>query len=235
MQRYFVNGIDNNKVILDSSDIHHIKNVMHFKVNDVIECVYDKKLYKGIIKSFDPFDVEVLEKLDTLNINKPYVVLVIPLLVESKMDYIFQKCTELGVNEFYIYDAVRSKIRLDNDKYLKKVIRWTRICKEASEQSHRIDIPSIKGLFKIKDLQNLDGLNIVCSTNNVKSFKNTLKYSLNCDRINIVVGPEGGIDPKEEDLFVSFGFLRTSLGPNILRVETAPLCVLSYINYEFME
>lgn len=235
MQRYFVNGIDNNKVILDSSDIHHIKNVMRFKVNDVIECVYDKKLYKGIIKSFDPFDVEVLEKLDTLNINKPYVVLVIPLLVESKMDYIFQKCTELGVNEFYIYDAVRSKIRLDNDKYLKKVIRWTRICKEASEQSHRIDIPSIKGLFKIKDLQNLDGLNIVCSTNNVKSFKNTLKYSLNCDRINIVVGPEGGIDPKEEDLFVSFGFLRTSLGPNILRVETAPLCVLSYINYEFME
>ena len=62
-----------------------------------------------------------------------------------------------------------------------------------------------------------------------------MKKQNKCDKINIVVGPEGGLDPKEEETLVSFNYLRTSLGPNILRAETAPLCVLSYINYEFME
>ena len=84
-------------------------------------------------------------------------------------------------------------------------------------------------------MENEEGLKIVCSTKLAKSFKNTLKNDFNCGKINIVVGPEGGLDPKEEETLVSFNYLRTSLGPNILRAETAPLCVLSYINYEFME
>ena len=235
MQRYFIKNIENQKVEFEESDIHHIKNVMRMQKGEKIECVYDGNLYKAEIEKIEPLEVKITEKEKNIQTNKPYITLIIPLLIEQKMDYIFQKCTELGVDEFYIYQAVRSKIKLENEKYEKKVNRWSKICKEASEQSHRITIPQIKGLYKIKDLEKCIGLNLICSTNNVETLKNTLKKQNKCDKINIVVGPEGGLDPKEEETLVSFNYLRTSLGPNILRAETAPLCVLSYINYEFME
>lgn len=235
MQRYFVKKLENKKVIFEETDIHHIKNVMRMKINDIVEVVYQNQLYKAKINLLEPLEVEIVEKEKNIQNNKPIITIIIPLLIETKMDYIFQKCTELGIDEFYIYEACRSKIRLDEEKYNKKVQRWSRICKEASEQSHRINIPTIKGLYKIKDLKNVEGLNLVCSTNIAKNFKNTLKNERNYDKINIVVGPEGGLDPKEEELLASFGYLRTSLGPTILRAETAPICVLSYLNYEFME
>ena len=235
MQRYFVKNIENERVIFESSDIHHIKNVMRMNIDEIIECVYNGELYKAKIESLDPLNVKIIEKKESLKTNKPYTIMIIPLLIEQKMDYILQKSTELSVDEIHIYEAVRSKIKLDGEKYNKKVNRWSKICKEASEQSHRTNIPLIKGLYKLKDLENEEGLKIVCSTKLAKSFKNTLKNDFNCGKINIVVGPEGGLDPKEEEKLVSFGYLRTSLGPTILRAETAPLCVLSYINYEFME
>lgn len=235
MQRYFVKNINNDNVYLDDGDIHHVKNVMRMNVDDIIECVYDEKLYRAKIKNIEPLEIKVIEKKEISYFLKPYIVMIIPLLVEQKMDFIFQKCTELGVDEFYIYDAVRSKIKIDQEKYEKKVNRWSKICKEASEQSHRIDIPKIEGIYKLKDLKDCPGCNIICSTKKTENFKNVLKKNINCDRINIVVGPEGGFDDKEEEILVSFNYFRASLGPNVLRVETAPLCAFSFINYEFME
>ena len=191
MQRYFVKNIENERVIFESSDIHHIKNVMRMNIDEIIECVYNGELYKAKIESLDPLNVKIIEKKESLKTNKPYTIMIIPLLIEQKMDYILQKSTELGVDEIHIYEAVRSKIKLDGEKYNKKVNRWSKICKEASEQSHRTNIPLIKGLYKLKDLENEEGLKIVCSTKLAKSFKNTLKNDFNCGKINIVVGPEG--------------------------------------------
>lgn len=170
MQRYFVKNIENERVIFESSDIHHIKNVMRMNIDEIIECVYNGELYKAKIESLDPLNVKIIEKKESLKTNKPYTIMIIPLLIEQKMDYILQKSTELGVDEIHIYEAVRSKIKLDGEKYNKKVNRWSKICKEASEQSHRTNIPLIKGLYKLKDLENEEGLKIVCSTKLVKSI-----------------------------------------------------------------
>jgi len=235
MQRYFIKNKINNIVELEQSDLHHIKKVMRMLIGDRIECVFENKLYLCEIKSLDPVNIEIVEELEIEESNKPTITICIPLLVEQKMDFILQKCTELGVNEIYLFDASRSKIKFDEEKLNKKIERWTRICKEASEQSHRIDIPKISGVYKIKDLLKYNGLKLVCSTSTCQSIKKVLKKAYNYDRIIIVVGPEGGISDKEENEFLSVGFERISLGPNILRAETAPICALSIINYEFME
>lgn len=235
MQRYFIKNKINNQAELEQSDLYHIKKVMRMIVGDRIECVFENKLYLCEIKSFDPVDIQIIEEMESEEISRPNITICIPLLVEQKMDFILQKCTELGVNEIYLFDASRSKIKLDDEKLNKKMERWTRICKEASEQSHRIEIPKISGVYKIKDLFKYNGLKLLCSTTSTKSIKKVLKKVYNYDRIIIVVGPEGGISDKEENEFVSVGFERVSLGPNILRAETAPICALSIINYEFME
>ena len=102
------------------------------------------------------------------------------------MDLILQKSTELGVNKIIPVIMERSIIKLDKDKEIKKIERWTKICKEASEQSKRIDIPVLTEVKTLKELENIDGTKIVCST---KEKENTIKKFLTNNKskkINIV-------------------------------------------------
>ena len=136
MQRYFTKEKIGNDFILSAEDLYHIKTVMRMKENDKIEVVYNNELY--ICKLNNGYGT-ILEKVD----SKSYlsnVTLIIPLLTETKMDLILQKSTELGVKEIIPVIMERSKIKLDENKYDKKVLRWNKICKEASEQSKRLDI-----------------------------------------------------------------------------------------------
>ena len=173
-------------------------------------------------------------KLENNKNNNIEKVLIIPLLKENKMDLILQKSTELGVNKIIPVMMERSIIKLDSDKEIKKIERWAKICKEASEQSKRVDIPVITEVKSLKDLESIDGNKIVCST---KEKENTIKKFLSKNdikKINIVIGPEGVISPKEEEYLNSIGFTSISLGENIMRVETVPMFILSVLNYENM-
>ena len=89
---------------------------------------------------------------------------------------------------------------------------------------------------KIEELKNLLGLNFVCSTRKIENnLKMVLTKNRNCDTINIVIGPEGGLSNLEEDYLNSIGYDSVTLGMRIMRVESVPLFILSIINYEYME
>lgn len=235
MQRYFA---INKNLEIPPSDIHHMYKVMRMKNGDQVEVIYDGKIHICEIKELTASNV----KLDVKNIeasvsdNNNNVTIAISLVNEQKWDYILQKATELGVNEIIPLSLSRTLIKIEKNKNEKKYERWMKICKEASEQSHRISVPNILPIMKINDLIKLDyDLKIVCSTqNNATNFKQILSNYESCGRILVVIGPEGGIAPEEEETLVSNDFIRTSLGNFILRVETAPLFVLSAINYELM-
>ena len=125
-------------------------------------------------------------------------------------------------------------VKIDG-KENKKIERWNKICKEASEQSKRLDIPFITNVKKIEQLE-YDGLKIVCSTREKdNTIKKVLKNNLKCDTIIMLIGPEGGLTELEEDKLVNMGFKLVTLGNNILRVETVPIYLLSILNYELME
>ncbi|MDD4283034.1 MAG: RsmE family RNA methyltransferase [Bacilli bacterium] len=236
MQRYFAKEKNNNQLILNNDDFYHIKTVMRMKENDRIEVVYNKILYLCTLGSSNLEEINIVKELEHNIDNRVNITLIIPLLKEQKMDLIFQKATELGVNKIIPIIMERSIINIDKNKFNKKRERWNRICKEASEQSKRIDVPIITDLKKLKDLDKLEGLKLVCSTSkDIMSVKMCLKNNDKCDRINIVIGPEGGITENEEKILVSLGFNRVTLGNRILRVETVPMVILSIINYEFME
>lgn len=237
MQRYFASKKIKKEFILMDSDLHHIKNVMRMKNNDQIEVLFDKHLYLCRISGIETkikimIEKELVQKEDRI----PKITLIIPLLKEHKMDFILQKATELGVDEIIPIITERSVVRLDNNKELKKLERWRRICKEASEQSHRLDIPKISKVKKIEQLQNICGVKFVCSTTQkTKNLKKILKTNHSYDRISIAIGPEGGFSFNEEEELNNLGFLSITLGNRIMRVETVPIFVLSVINYEFME
>lgn len=236
MQRYFSNKLENKKFELESDDLYHITRVMRMKTGDSIEVVYNEEVYICNLEvTNNDISVYLESKEENKEVDTFEKVLIIPLLKENKMDLIFQKATELGVNKIIPVIMERSIIKLEKDRELKKIERWNKICKEASEQSKRINIPIVTEVKTLKDLQNMDGVKLVCST---KEKDNTIKKFLQSNKgyskINIVIGPEGGIAPKEEEYLNSIGFESVSLGNNIMRVETVPIYILSVINYENM-
>lgn len=235
MQRYFAL---NEKLELSSSDIYHMYKVMRMKENDKIEVIYDEVVYLCEITtlSVNSVKLKVLNKKITEDESSVKVTIAISLVKEQKWDFILQKTTELGVSQIIPLSLSRTLIKLDNNKYNKKCERWNKICKEAAEQSHRVTIPNISKQMNINDLVKLDyDLKIVCSTTDVnKNLKQVLSKHKRYDRILVVIGPEGGISPAEEELLATNDFIKTSLGKFILRVETAPLFVMSAINYELM-
>lgn len=239
MQRYFVKDFDkeySNTFTLSEDDSYHIIKVMRYKINDLIEVVSKDNMY--ICKIIEPgknVKCEVNEKVLSKVTNIPNVTIAQSLVKEQKMDYILQKSTELGVNKIIPIKTIRSIVKIEKDN--KKVDRWQKIVKEASEQSKRLDIPTIEKPININELAALQyDYKILCSVNetsiNIKKALQNVKYS---DTILIVIGPEGGFDKKEEQVLIDSGFISTSLGTRVLRTETAPLFVLSVINYIFEE
>ena len=224
MQRYFAKSIKDTKLILYDTDIHHIKNVMRGKINDIIEVVYDKKVYQCKITNLEPIELEILKSIDEnneLDIN----------LTIAKFDLILQKLTELGVSTIIPIKTERSIVKLDDKKVLKKLERWQKICKEASEQSHRTIVPKVENIINIKELiQKKNDLKLICSLNeSTKPLKTYLKDKPK--DILITIGPEGGFTKQEEETLINNNFLPTTLGKRIMRVETAAIYVTSIINY----
>lgn len=237
MQRYFTKEKKDNSFILSKDDLYHIETVMRMKNNDEIIVVYEETAYLCCIENVKVnTKINIIKELEKVDYSIPSVTLIIPLLKEQKMDLILQKATELGVSKIIPIITNRSIIKIKQGEETKKIERWNKIVKEASEQSHRIDIPKIEKLMTIRELENIEGLKLVCSTKEKeKNIKLVMKNNGFCDRINVVVGPEGGLTNEEEELLNKLGFESVTLGNRIMRVETVPLFILSILNYEFME
>ena len=90
--------------------------------------------------------------------------------------------------------------------------------------------------MKLDELINYDAdLKILFTLNEkTKNIKKILEKNNKCDKILIVIGPEGGFIKKEEELLIDNGFFSCKMGDNVLRSETAPVVAISMINYEFM-
>ncbi len=236
MQRYFATEMKDNKLILSDDDHHHIKKVMRMNNHDLIEVVYDNKLYLCEINDISRVDINIVEEKEEKHDKYPFISLIIPTLKEQKLDLIFQKGTEIGVNEFIVVPYERSMVKYDSKKESTKLERWKKILKEASEQSHRLNVPNIKLCNNFNFIDELDGLKLICSTNEKDNYiKDVLKNNSSYDKIFLAIGPEGGISPKEEELLEKKGFLKITLGSQIMRVETVPIFLASIIKYEFTE
>ena len=231
MQRYFAKNIENDKITLSNSDIHHIKNVMRMKENDMVEVVFDKKTYLCSLDNNLELHIE-----SVINEDKELpkeIIAIIGLVKEQKMDLILQKLTELGVSKIIPVNMERSIVKLDSKREEKKLIRWQSICKEASEQSKRSNVPIVREVVSLKELIKIEAdLKLVASTKEKdKMFDYYLQNINNYAKIIMVVGPEGGINDREEEFLCNNNYNRVSFGDLIFRVETAAIYAASIFNF----
>ena len=231
MQQYFSTSRKDNTLYLNKDDLNHIKNVMRMKENDKVIVVNDNKSYIcKLNKDLLSCDIEELFKEEN---NSNDVIVYVPLLNEEKLSYIFKHGTELGITEFIVVEYEHCKYKLPKKDYEKKLTRWNKIIKEATEQSYRINKPKLEKIINPTEIESIGNVNIVCSLDksNVKSICKVLNKN-NCnDKISLVFGPEGGLSINEENMLEEKGFTKTSLGSDVLRTETVPLMISSILKY----
>jgi 16S rRNA (uracil1498-N3)-methyltransferase len=146
------------------------------------------------------------------------------------MDLIVQKTTELGINKIIPLITRYSQV-----KHTTKVERWRKIALSASRQSGREKVPFIAEPILFRDFfstyKNTNGL-IFSEKEENRKLREVLTGFKNFKEITLIVGPEGGFSQEEVTSSIEKGFTAVSLGTRILRTETAPITVLSIIQYE---
>ena len=234
MQRYFSSQKMGNQLFLSSSNTYHITTVMRMKEGDKIEVVYRQIPYLCELITLEPFaEALIIKAVPNPKELDIQVTIAQSLVKEQKMDYILQKTTELGVSEIIPYQAERSVVKIE-EKMDKKIARWQKIVKGASEQSKRITIPLVQPVMDLSNLVNLIDFDMkfLCTVNeksqNLKKVLSNLKGSV---RILFVIGPEGGSTENEENILIENGFYPISLGNNVLRTETASTFIMSVIRF----
>ena len=126
-------------------------------------------------------------------------------------------------------------MKLNNEE--KKIERWQKIAESSSKQSKRNRIPKVNGKINFEEMIEIVkkyDLSIVAYENEEKTtIKQILLKNRNIKNIAIIIGPEGGISENEYKILCNNGIKSVSLGKRILRTETAPITMLSMINYEY--
>ena len=233
MQRYFAKLIDFEHIKFEQEDEHHILHVMRMKAGDEIEVVADGTLYLCAIKSTNPLSVYTIHEIASdveLNVD---VTLLFALTKGDKTDLVVQKATELGVKKIALIQSERTVVRYEEKDIAKKCARYQKIMKEASEQSHRLVVPELLGIFNLKKLPHevFSDLNYVGYEKDANDVNGMFANFDKNKSITILIGPEGGFSEEEINALVKQGFIRTSLGKRILRAETAAIYALSVIGY----
>ena len=149
----------------------------------------------------------------------------------ERMDLIVQKATELGITALRPLRSLRSTVKLDADGAARKLAHWAGITTSACEQCGRNTLPAMLAPLTVAEACAADtaGLKLMLAVDGALPLPQLLREAgpAIAQGITLLIGPEGGLDPAEEQAALRAGFRSCLLGPRVLRTETAPLAALA--------
>lgn len=243
MHRFFINkdNVQGKVVRITGSDFNHISHSLRLVpgdrvivnsgdgVDNTLEIIdIDENRVKGKIIYFEK------------NKNEPELNITLAQAIPKKhnMDMVVQKCTEIGIKGVIPIETKRTIVKLKNKKRQKRINRWQRIAEEAAKQSGRGCIPRVMDVHNISELTEKFSLYDLIlipwvgeESRGLKEIWNN-RRNLEENNILIIIGPEGGFTADEVELVREKGGKSITLGPRVLRTETAGLVVLTMILYE---
>ena len=235
MQRYFTSFKDEKNITISNDDIFHIVKVMRMKINDQFEINNDGDIYLAQINSIAPFSFKILKKIDENHELKTKITLLYCLPKGDKIGLVLQKATELGVNQIVLVNSSRCIAKINDENKEKKLARFNKIIKEATEQCKRNNLPALKDVIKFDEISNYQSdLNLIAYENSKMSnqeLKDLLR-NFKGNTVTILIGAEGGFSKEEVEYALKNNFISISLGNRILRSETSVFNLLSILGYE---
>lgn len=241
MHRFFVEAenIVGQTITIDGEDVRHIKNVLRLEIDDEIEISNKLGLdYRCKISEFGEGEIScsVIDSFKSKGESDIDIVLFQGLPKSTKMDLIIQKSTELGVKKIVPLITSRCVAKINNKKSQdKKTKRWSKIAEESAKQSKRGLIPEVSNAILFKDaLEQLKGEEFIIvpyESEEDIGIKTVLKEATS-KKVNIIIGPEGGFEDSEIQALKNIDSQVVTLGPRILRTETAGTIASALVLYE---
>jgi 16S rRNA (uracil1498-N3)-methyltransferase len=226
-------------VVIKGSEARHIKNVLRLRPGDNLKLSDGSgSEYEAVIINEFPNKV-VVEILQSHHVDvKPSVQIIVAqaYLKEKKMDDLVRMLCELGIATWIPFFSERSIARPSQKRLDNRSARWKRIAQEALKQCRRLESLEIKRTWLYKDVLNFAKM---CEVKIIfwedeSSFLDTqlvAKPANPITKILLMLGPEGGFTSREVEMALNRDFVAASLGPRILRAETATLAACTLIQY----
>lgn len=246
MQRYFIptnyEEHDRSSIKITGEIFHHMIRVMRMKVEEQVYLVFNQEhtIIAEIIAIAE--ELALLKEVKAVDWETE-----LPVQVSlfcgfpkgDKLELITQKSTELGASQIFGFPASTSVVKWNEKKRLNREQRLNKIAKEAAEQSHRTTFPRVRILGSQKEmidrLAAFDHILVAYEEAAKKGERGQLVQTLQQvkkgETLAFVFGPEGGLSPAEVAMLEEIGGKVCSLGPRILRTETAPFYALSVVSF----
>jgi 16S rRNA (uracil1498-N3)-methyltransferase len=211
----------------------HLSLVLRAQVGQEFDIAVGELVRRGTIASVAIDRVEFALG-ETLPAQAPApITLLLAVFKFDRMEWAIEKCTELNVTLIVPVIARRTEKHLAQAA-AKRVERWRRIAREASQQSRRLSEPEVGDPVKLTDALHIEAQAkvVLAETESDVQLSDVLRERPETKSLAIAVGPEGGWTPEELQLFVESGWKPASLGPTILRAETAAIAALAIARAE---
>ncbi|EAX47521.1 protein of unknown function DUF558 [Thermosinus carboxydivorans Nor1] len=237
MRRFFFPGPLASEMIITGDDGHHIARVLRLKPGDyIIVAGQDGQACKAEIISVDGSSVKVACRQALTESNEPPVEVWLAqgLPKGDKMDFIIQKAVELGVTRILPIETAYTVVRYDAGKKAARRERWQKIAYEAAKQCGRAAVPEVASVQTFSSLLKMtlpETVIMLYEGQPACGLKQALRMTPS-ESYLLLIGPEGGFSPDEVLLCRQRGAQIVTMGPRILRTETAALAALTAVLYE---
>lgn len=239
MRRLFYKGLLADTIKITGRDAHHLMHVMRAKAGQLVTVVDDNgqvAAMEMVAFSDSAVTLQLKEHLAADTESPLKIMLAQCLLKADKMDMVVQKAVELGAVGVIPISSQNCVARYDAKKGAARKDRWQKIADEAAKQCGRTALLKVRPIVTLgqflADMQATDSSLVFFYENeNEQSAKEYLR-SLKAKQIVLLVGPEGGFSLDEAKLIEEAGGKSVTLGPRILRAETAALTAIAVTQYE---
>ena len=231
-RRFFVDRIQSARASLHGPDAHHLARVLRAEPGQQYEITDGDSLCLAEIVSADPRVVEfrVVDALDPGQALPPLVILA-ALIKFDRFEWMIEKVTELGVKAVVPVAAARTEHGL-LQAAAKRVERWRKIARESSQQSRRVKVPEVRDAIALGTALRLD-YSLKIALDEAPGGESLLESARDWDRsgdLAICIGPEGGWTDGERAAMRENGWASASLGPTIVRAETAAIAAAAILS-----
>lgn len=238
MRRFLLSDRLADKMVVTGGEAHHMLRVLRLAAGDQV-VVVDPVGQAAVARITETGDTEVFLSMETKLDEKREAPITIRLAQglpkSDKMDFIVQKAVELGISEIIPMEADTSVVRYDAAKQQSRRERWQKIAAEAAKQCQRTIVPNVAAVQDLGKLLAATGGEtqiIVLYEGRVPlGLKQVLREKPGNDYL-LIIGPEGGLSSREVQLAQERGAAIVTMGPRILRTETAALAAIAAVMYE---
>jgi 16S rRNA (uracil1498-N3)-methyltransferase len=238
VRRVFIDGLLADEIKINGTDGHHIIHVLRAKIGQKLIVVdASQTIAEAEIIAFNHEEVilKCIKQIDA-NTEAPIEVVLAQCLPKAdKMDFVVQKAVELGVSSIVPVISTNCVVKYDATKQIARRTKWQKIANEAAKQCGRTIQPVVEPIVRFKEvLENLDPdtAAFICYEGQTDiPIRDFLRHST-AQRFFVLIGPEGGFTPEEVELCLKNGVRAVTMGPRILRSETASLAAVSLVMYE---